>query len=56
MRLYNLCRRIIQGTTYRSQEQKDEMQERIDILYANGSFDTDSYKDLTQMLSDKVMA
>lgn len=44
------------GTTYRSQEQKDDMQERIDMLYANGSFDTDSYNDLTKLLAEKPIA
>ena len=56
VRLYNLCKRIIQNTNYTSQEQKDEMQERIDVLYANGSFDTEKYNELTQLLANKPIA
>lgn len=53
MRLYNLCKRIIENTTYTSQEQKDEMQERLDILFANGSLEIDNYNELTTMLASK---
>ena len=53
MRLYNLCKRIIKNTVYTSQEQKTEMQERLDILFANGSLNTDKYNELNQLLADK---
>ena len=56
MRLYNLCKRIIENTTYTSQEQKNEMKERLDILFANGSLDTDQYNELVGLLADKVIA
>ena len=56
MRLYNLCKRIIEGTTYTSQEQKDEMKERLDILFANGSLDTDQYNELVDLLDAKPIA
>ena len=53
MRLYNLCKRIIENTTYTSQEQKTEMQERLDILFANGSLETEQYNELVGLLEDK---
>ena len=56
MRLYNLCKRIIESTTYTSQAQKDEMKERLDILFANGSLDTDQYNELVDLLEAKPIA
>lgn len=56
MRIYNLCKRIIENTSYKTQLQKDDMQERLDILYANGSLTTEQYNSLVQLLSDKPIA
>ena len=56
MRLYSLCKRIIESTTYTSQAQKDEMKERLDILFANGSLDIEQYNELVGLLEAKPIA
>lgn len=54
---YTLCKRIIENATYTSQEQKDEMQMKLDVFLLNNRFENqEQYSELTQMLADKVIA
>lgn len=54
---YTLCKRVIENTTYTSQDQKNEMQMKLDVFLLNNRFDNqDQYSELTQLLEDKVIA
>lgn len=50
---YNLCKRIIMNTNYQTQEQKDDMQLKLDVFLLNKRIDADEYNELTQLLADK---
>ena len=50
---YNLCKKVIMNTEYQYQEQKDDMQLKLDVFLLNKRISTDEYNELTQMLKDK---
>lgn len=52
---YNLCKRVITNTEYRTQEQKDDMQLKLDVFLLNKRIDADEYNELTQLLADKTI-
>lgn len=50
---YTYCKTVIVNTTYMSQEQKDEMQIKLDVFLLNDRINQDRYNELTSMLADK---
>lgn len=50
---YNACKKVIQNTTYTSQAQKDEMQQKLDVFLLNDRITQDQYTELTNLLADK---
>lgn len=50
---YIYCKKLIENTTYTTQEQKDEMQMKLDVFLLNNRIDQVQYNELTQMLADK---
>lgn len=50
---YNLCKKVIINTEYQTQEQKDDMQLKLDVFLLNNRITQDNYNELTQMLKDK---
>jgi len=53
---YTYCKRIIENTTYTSQEQKDEMQNKLDVFLLNNRISDTQYNELTSMLAEKPVA
>lgn len=53
---YTLCKRVIEITDYKTVEQKDNMQLKLDIFLLNNRIDGTKYNELTTMLADKVIA
>ena len=53
---YNLCKRVIMNTEYQTQEQKDDMQLKLDVFLLNNRITQDNYNELTQLLADKPIA
>lgn len=56
MNTYTLCKTIIENTDYKSQDQKDEMQIKLDVFLLNNRISQDEYNELTQLLDDKPIA
>lgn len=56
MDTYTLCRTVIENTRYRSQEQKNEMQFKLDVFLLNNRINQDEYNELTQLLINKPIA
>jgi hypothetical protein len=50
---YTYCKRLIENTTYTSQEQKDEMQLKLDVFLLNNRISDVQYNELTQLLAEK---
>lgn len=50
---YNTAKKVIENTQYTSQEQKDEMQEKLDIFLLNNRLNQAQYSELTTMLAEK---
>lgn len=50
---YTYCKKVIENTTYTSQEQKDEMQVKLDVFLLNNRIDETQYNELTTMLVAK---
>lgn len=53
MNTYTLCKTVIKNTEYKSQEQKDEMQFKLDVFLLNNRIKQTEYNELTQLLADK---
>lgn len=52
---YTYCKKIIGATTYNSQTEKDEMQNKLDVFLLNNRLDNAQYTELTAMLAAKVI-
>ena len=50
---YTYCKRVIENKTYASQEQKDEMQLKLDVFLLNDRINQDQYNELTALLAAK---
>lgn len=53
---YTICKQVIERTTYASQEQKDDMQLKLDVFLLNNRLTQEGYNELTQMLEAKEIA
>ena len=53
---YNTAKKVIENTQYTSQEQKDEMQEKLDVFLLNNRLNQGQYNELTTMLAEKPIA
>jgi hypothetical protein len=53
---YTYCKKVIESTTYRSQEQKNDMQQKLDVFLLNDRIDQPQYTELTAMLTTKDIA
>lgn len=56
MDTYTLCKKVIENTKYRSQEQKNEMHFKLDVFLLNNRINQDEYNELTQLLINKPIA
>ncbi|WP_419824784.1 hypothetical protein [Anoxybacterium hadale] len=52
---YTYCKKVIDNTTYKSQDQKDEMQVKLDVFLLNDRITQDQYTDLVELLTAKVI-
>lgn len=50
---YTYCKKVIENTAYTSQEQKDEMQLKLDVFLLNNRVDEAQYNELTALLMAK---
>lgn len=50
---YKLCKRVIENTSYTSQEHKNEMQKNLDVFLLNNRLDEGEYTELTALLAAK---
>ena len=50
---YTYCKKVIVNTTCTSQEQKDEMQIKLDVFLLNNRINQDQYNELTALLESK---
>ena len=50
---YTYCKKVIINTTYTSQEQKDEMQMKLDVFLLNNRINQDQYNEFTALLASK---
>lgn len=50
---YTYCKKLIENTTYTTQEQKDEMQMKLDVFLLNNRITQDQYNELTTLLNNK---
>jgi hypothetical protein len=50
---YTYCKKVIEKTTYTSQTQKDEMQNKLDVFLLVNRFSDTQYQELTGMLAAK---
>ena len=53
MNTYILCKKVIENTEYKNQEQKDEMQFKLDVFLLNNRISQNEYNELSQLLIDK---
>jgi hypothetical protein len=53
---YTYCKKVIENTTYKSQAQKDEMQQKLDVFLLNDRLDQPQYTELTASLAAKEIA
>jgi len=53
---YTICKRLIENTEYKTQLEKDEMQNKLDVFLLNNRLTDIEYNELTTMLVDKVIA
>lgn len=50
---YIYCKKVITNTVYTGQQQKDEMQEKLDVFLLNNRITQDQYTELTEQLAAK---
>lgn len=55
MTTYLLCKKVIQNTTYKTQDEKDEMQLKLDVFLLNNRITQEQYNELTDLLTNKVI-
>lgn len=53
---YTYAKKVIENTTYTTQEQKDEMQIKLDVFLLNDRINQDQYNELTPLLAAKPIA
>lgn len=52
---YKICKIIIENTEYKTQNEKDEMQVKLDVFLLNNRINQVEYDELTQLLSEKYI-
>ena len=50
---YTYCKKVISGTIYKSQDEKNEMQQKLDVFLLNDRFGEVQYTELTTLLAAK---
>ena len=50
---YIYAKAVIENTTYTSQQQKEEMQVKLDVFFLNNRINQGQYNELTDMLAVK---
>jgi hypothetical protein len=50
---YIICKRVIENTTYKSQQEKDDMLLKLDVFLLNDRLTQAEYEELTQLLAEK---
>jgi len=52
---YKICKRLIENTNYKSQEEKDDMQVKLDVFLLNNRITQEEYEELVGLLAGKVV-
>jgi len=50
---YKICKRLIENTNYKSQEEKDDMQVKLDVFLLNNRITQEEYEELINLLNEK---
>lgn len=50
---YTYCKKVIDNTMYKSQTQKNEMQQKLDVFLLNDRIGQPEYNELTALLTAK---
>lgn len=50
---YKICKRLIENTNYKSQEEKDDMQVKLDVFLLNNRITKEEYEELINLLNEK---
>ncbi|MBR0596972.1 hypothetical protein [Sinanaerobacter chloroacetimidivorans] len=50
---YTYCKKVISNTIYKSQEEKDDMQQKLDVFLLNDRIIQEQYTELTTLLAAK---
>jgi hypothetical protein len=53
---YVICKRVIENANYKSQNEKDDMQVKLDVFLLNDRITQERYNELTNLLSEKGIA
>jgi len=53
MNTYTLCSVVINNAIYKSQEEKDAMQLKLDVFLLNDRITQANYEELTELLDEK---
>lgn len=50
---YKICKGLIENTNYKSQEEKDDMQVKLDVFLLNNRITQEEYEELINLLNEK---
>lgn len=53
---YILCKKVIENSTYNTQEQKDELQLKLDVFLLNDRINDVQYQEVSALLAAKSVA
>lgn len=53
---YKICKKAIENTNYKSQEEKDDMQLKLDVFLLNDRIAQSEYEELVGLLNGKAIA
>lgn len=55
MNTYILCKTLIINANYKSEEEKGNMQIKLDVFFANDRMTQEEYEELTGLLNEKIV-
>lgn len=50
---YKICKIVIENAEYKTQEEKDEMQVKLDVFLLNDSITQENHEELSNLLNEK---
>lgn len=53
---YRICKEVIEKANYKSQEEKNDMQLKLDVFLLNNRIEQEEYEELTGLLSRKEIS